>query len=199
MSSVDGDLHSLPSIHTNHHNNNDITEVFDPTFHYIYEVPTAAVTHLPPAKLNITRLVLCRSYHPSEPHRCLQQHLCKFVHVDCDLTTVPAQPIHVNYIYQRDSSCTYDRLPAGELLEVRLPNGGVNKSNNNSNYNNQHEDVFAHRSVLVPSERVLVTQGTAGTSSRHLMQRYRWRSVSASIIIACAAWGHAALPFTSPP
>ncbi|CAD2222336.1 hypothetical protein AGDE_15693 [Angomonas deanei] len=115
--------------------------VYDPTFHYIYEVPTAAVTHLPPAKLNITRLVLCRSYHPSEPHRCLQQHLCKFVHVDCDLTTVPAQPIHVNYTYRALANCTYSRLPEGEVLEIPSESG--------------KEEMTA-----MPSDHLLITRGS---------------------------------------
>ncbi|KPA78622.1 hypothetical protein ABB37_06222 [Leptomonas pyrrhocoris] len=119
----------------------DITEVFDPDFKYIYNVSTNAVVHLPPARLNITRLVLCRNYRPCDPRSCAMGGNCKFVHADCDYAKLEAHPIHVNYIWRHESLCTYPRLPPGEKLTVWAPN---NKQ----------------PATLIPSERILVTKGS---------------------------------------
>ncbi|GET87848.1 hypothetical protein, conserved [Leishmania tarentolae] len=115
-------------------------EVFDPDFKFICHVPTNCVAHLPPPRLNITRLVLCRNYRPHEPQSCAMGSSCKFVHADCNYTKLEAHPIHVNYIWRHESLCTYSRMPAGERLEVVQPDG---------------------HSVSIPSERVLLTAGTA--------------------------------------
>jgi hypothetical protein len=114
-------------------------EVFDPDFKFIYDVPSSAVVHLPPARLNITRLVLCRNYRPYDAQSCAMGGNCKFVHADCDYTKLEAHPIHVNYIWRHESLCTYPRLPAGEKLKVAQMDGQV---------------------VEMPSERILVTQGS---------------------------------------
>ena len=119
----------------------DIIEVFDPDFKFIYDVPSSAVVHLPPARLNITRLVLCRNYRPYDPQSCAMGGNCKFVHADCDFTKLEAHPIHVNYIWRHESLCMYPRLPAGDVLTVWAPN---NKQ----------------PATLIPSECVLVTRGS---------------------------------------
>ncbi|CAJ1988079.1 hypothetical protein conserved [Leishmania donovani] len=115
-------------------------EVFDPDFKLIYNVPTNCVVHLPPARLNITRLVLCRNYRPHEPQSCAMGSSCKFVHADCNYTKLEAHPIHVNYIWRHETLCTYPRMPAGERLEVVQPDG---------------------HSIAIPSERILLTAGAA--------------------------------------
>ncbi|KPI82862.1 hypothetical protein ABL78_8125 [Leptomonas seymouri] len=114
-------------------------EVFDPDFKFIYDVPAVAVVHLPPARLNITRLVLCRNYRPYDPQSCAMSGNCKFVHADCDYTKLEAHSIHVNYIWRHESLCTYPRLPAGEKRTVLRSNA---------------------EAVEVPTERILVTKGS---------------------------------------
>ncbi|KAG5508090.1 hypothetical protein GH5_07149 [Leishmania sp. Ghana 2012 LV757] len=115
-------------------------EVFDPDFKLIYNVPTNCVVHLPPARLNITRLVLCRNYRPHEPQSCAMGSSCKFVHADCNYKKLEAHPIHVNYIWRHETLCTYPRMPAGEKLEVAQPDG---------------------RSTEISSEKILLTAGAA--------------------------------------
>ncbi|CAJ1022171.1 hypothetical protein Q4I32_000674 [Leishmania shawi] len=115
-------------------------DVFDPDFKFIYNVPTSCVVHLPPARLNITRLVLCRNYRSHEPQSCAMGSSCKFVHADCNYTKLEAHPIHVNYIWRHETLCTYPRMPAGERLEVVQPDG---------------------HSIVILSEKVLLTAGAA--------------------------------------
>ncbi|KAG5481097.1 hypothetical protein LSCM1_06777 [Leishmania martiniquensis] len=115
-------------------------EVFDPDFKLIYNVPTNCVVHLPPARLNITRLVLCRNYRPHEPQSCAMGSSCKFVHADCNYAKLEAHPIHVNYIWRHETLCTYPRMPAGEKLEVMQQDG---------------------RSIEMASEKILLTAGAA--------------------------------------
>ncbi|KAG5507665.1 hypothetical protein JKF63_06614 [Porcisia hertigi] len=124
-----------------------VLEVFDPDFKLIYNVPTSCVVHLPPARLNITRLVLCRNYRPHEPQSCAMGGSCKFVHADCNYTKLEAHPIHVNYIWRHETFCTYPRMPAGEKLEVIQLDG---------------------QSIVIASERVLLTAGaSAQTPARN--------------------------------
>ncbi|KPA78623.1 hypothetical protein ABB37_06223 [Leptomonas pyrrhocoris] len=118
-------------------------EVFDPDFKYIYNVSTNAVVHLPPARLNITRLVLCRNYRPCDPRSCAMGGNCKFVHADCDYAKLEAHPIHVNYIWRHESLCTYPRLPPGEKRSVLQADGQV---------------------IEVPTERLLVTKGAQSSN-----------------------------------
>ncbi|CUG91809.1 Hypothetical protein, putative [Bodo saltans] len=102
--------------------NSQVTEVFDPTFRFCFEVPTQSLVHLPPARLNITRLVFCRNYAPGDHQSCSMGDGCKFVHADVDFRTLEAHPIHVKYSWRHEDVCTYARLPAGEVLRVSAPN-----------------------------------------------------------------------------
>jgi hypothetical protein len=121
--------------------NSQVTEVFDPTFRFCFEVPTQSLVHLPPARLNITRLVFCRNYAPGDHQSCNMGDGCKFVHADVDFRTLEAHPIHVKYSWRHEDVCTYARLPAGEVLRVTAPN------------NRPPVEEIA-------SERVLVTRGS---------------------------------------
>jgi hypothetical protein len=121
--------------------NSQVTEVFDPTFRFCFEVPTKNIVHLPPARLNITRLVFCRNYVPGEAPSCSMAESCKFVHADVDFRTLEAHPIHVKYAWRHEDLCTYARLPAGEVLRVTAPNNRPPVEE-------------------IPSERVLVTRGS---------------------------------------
>lgn len=116
-------------------------EVFDPEFKFVKEVPASLVVHLPPARLNITRLVFCRHYKPGEPYSCSMNDGCKFVHADVDPETLDAHPIHVKYAWRHEDLCTYKRLPAGAVVRVTAPNNRPPVEE-------------------IPSERILVTQGS---------------------------------------
>ncbi|EAN78651.1 zinc finger protein family member, putative [Trypanosoma equiperdum] len=120
---------------------NGVMEVFDPNFKYLYLVPAHFVLHVPPARLNISRLVICRNYRSGVPNSCAKEESCRFVHADVDYSTLEAHPIHVNYIWRHEDHCTYERLPAGDVLEVC------------SQENPQEHE-------LISSELVLVTRGS---------------------------------------
>jgi hypothetical protein len=115
-------------------------DVFDPHFKFVKEVPSCLVRHLPPARLNITRLVFCRNYVPGEEGSCSMADGCKFVHADVDPESLESHPIHVKYAWRHEDLCTYARLPAGEVLRVTAPNNRPPVEE-------------------IPSERVLVTRG----------------------------------------
>ncbi|CCW69594.1 unnamed protein product [Phytomonas sp. Hart1] len=127
---------------------NTFTEVFDPDFKWVYAVPSKYVVHVPPARLNITRLVRCRNYRAHEPTSCTMGDSCKFIHADCNYDELELHTIHVNYIWRHEDLCTYPRLPAGDVLEVLQPNGQTPAS-------------------LIFSSCVLVTRG----AHRYLKQR----------------------------
>lgn len=116
-------------------------EVFDPEFKFVKEVPAALVVHLPPTRLNITRLVFCRNYKCGEPMSCSMGDGCKFVHADVDPESLEAHPIHVKYAWRHEDLCTYKRLPAGSVLRVTAPNNRPPVEE-------------------IPTERILVTQGS---------------------------------------
>ncbi|CUG91864.1 zinc finger protein, putative [Bodo saltans] len=97
-------------------------EVFDPQFKYVKEIPASLVRHMPPARLNITRLVFCRNYVPGQAESCNMGDGCKFVHADVDPESLESHPIHVKYSWRHEDVCTYARLPAGEVLHVTAPN-----------------------------------------------------------------------------
>ncbi|KAH9589391.1 hypothetical protein LSM04_007978 [Trypanosoma melophagium] len=114
-------------------------EVFDPGFKFMYLVPSHLVVHTPPARLNISRLVVCRNYTPGKEHSCVKEENCRFVHANVDYDKLQAQSVHVNYIWRHEDICTYKRLPAGDVLEVVSCNG-------------------RKRTDLIPSERILLTR-----------------------------------------
>ncbi|CUG91838.1 zinc finger protein, putative [Bodo saltans] len=126
----------VPSI-----NNTSLFEVFDPQFKYVKEIPASLIRHLPPARLNITRLVFCRNYVPGQAESCNMGDGCKFVHADVDAESLESHPIHVKYSWRHEDVCTYARLPAGDVLRVTAPN------------NRPPVEEIA-------SERVLVTRGS---------------------------------------
>jgi hypothetical protein len=141
-----------PDSHQSHHkakqmkfvpsiSNTSLFEVFDPQFKFVKEIPASLVRHLPPARLNITRLVFCRNYVPGQLESCNMGDGCKFVHADVDPESLESHPIHVKYSWRHEDVCTYARLPAGEVLRVTAPN------------NRPPVEEIA-------SERVLVTRGS---------------------------------------
>ena len=97
-------------------------EIFDADYKFMVSVPSSLVAHFPPAHLNITRLVLCRNYRSECPESCSMGSGCKFVHVDVQVERLTKHPIHVNYAWREPSLVTYQRLPAGETLEIMAPN-----------------------------------------------------------------------------
>jgi hypothetical protein len=129
-------------------NTNQATlSLHDPEFKNLISVPLSAVHHLPPAHLEISRLVLCRKYDPRDPaNSCPMGDSCKFVHIDMSTPQLTVQSIHVNYAYRSLEEVTHERLPAGESLAVMAPNNRA-------------------PSQLVPSEMVLVTRGALNRHS----------------------------------
>ncbi|RNF11234.1 zinc finger protein family memeber [Trypanosoma rangeli] len=117
----------------------NLLEVFDCDFKTLYLMPSHLVVHTPPARLNISRLVKCRSYKPNEWGSCSKGENCRFVHANVDYLTLESKPIHVNYIWRDEELCIYERLPPGDVLEVY----SRNKSK---------------KPDLIPSERILVTR-----------------------------------------
>lgn len=137
----------MPSSHHHHHHHAapsyptaGLVEIFDAEFKYAAEVDASLITHYPPARLNITRLVFCRNYVAGDAASCAMGDACKFVHADVDMTTLETHPIHVKYAWRAAELCTYPRLPAGEMLAVASPNA-------------------RDETEQVPSELVLVTRG----------------------------------------
>ncbi|RNF11236.1 zinc finger protein family memeber [Trypanosoma rangeli] len=114
-------------------------EVYAPDFTCIISLPVSAITQLPHSSLGVSRLVLCRKYVPGHPDSCWKGAMCKFVHAD-PMGALQC-PIHVNYSWRSVERCTYQRLPAGEMIVVLAPNG------------REPAETF-------PSERVLVTRGS---------------------------------------
>ncbi|KAG8346693.1 hypothetical protein ERJ75_000017200 [Trypanosoma vivax] len=100
------------------HSLNGLVKVFDPNFKCIYLVPVDCVVHVPPARLNISRLVVCRNYAPGATSSCSKDESCRFVHADVDYSTLESFSIHVNYVWRNESLCTYERLPPGDVLDV---------------------------------------------------------------------------------
>jgi len=96
-------------------------QVYAPGFKAVLTIPAKAIRHLPPASLNVTRLVLCANYDPRNPEgSCPMGARCKFVHADA--TCAPQHEIHVNYAWRSLDEVAYDRFPAGEILHVAPPN-----------------------------------------------------------------------------
>lgn len=114
-------------------------EVFDPEFRYVSEVPVSSVTHVPAARLKITRLVFCKNYSAGNA-TCNMGPNCKFVHSDVDMSKLHSHSVHVKYSWPTADACTYPRLAAGRTLSVLLPG---NK----------------HPAEEIPSDQMLVTRG----------------------------------------
>lgn len=126
---------------TTSNNRAPTVSIHDPEFKNLITVPLNAVHHLPPAHLEISRLVLCRKYDPrDQAGSCPMGDGCKFVHVDMSTPELQVQSIHVNYAYRSLEEVKHERLPAGEQVAVMAPNGRA-------------------PSQLVPSEMILVTRG----------------------------------------
>lgn len=120
--------------------------VHDPDFENLVTIPLSHVHHLPPAHLEISRLVLCRRYNANEgAESCPMGDSCKFVHADLASQNVHSKSIHVNYAWRSLEDVKFDRLPAGDMLEVMAPNNRAPVQ-------------------LLPSEYVLVTKGA---TTRH--------------------------------
>jgi len=118
----------------------------DPEFRNLITVPLNAVHHLPPAHLEISRLVLCKKYDPRNPMSCPMGEACKFVHIDMNCPGMTVQSIHVNYAYRSLDEVKHERLPAGEMITVMAPNNRA-------------------PSQLVPSELILKTRGAENRHS----------------------------------
>ena len=101
----------------------ELLSVHDPEFKTLMTIPRSAVHHLPPAHLEISRLVLCRKYDAKYPEdSCPKGTACKFVHADVNSSEVVTQSIHVNYAWRSLEEVVYNRLPPGEAIEVTAPN-----------------------------------------------------------------------------
>lgn len=121
-------------------------DIITPDFDSSVRVPRSAILHLPPADLNISRLVLCRNFDPHHPKSsCRMHNKCKFVHLSTTLEQLSIKPqaIHVKYSWKHEDYCQYPRLDEyrGKSLQVSAPN--------------QRAPVFS-----IPAERILVTQGS---------------------------------------
>jgi hypothetical protein len=102
----------------------DEVQVYAPGFRYVLNVPASRISHLPPASLNVTRLVLCANYDPKAPETsCPMGARCKFVHADT--TAAKEHAIHVNYAWRSLDDVTYERYPTGQSLHVAPPNSKV--------------------------------------------------------------------------
>lgn len=96
-------------------------QVYAPGFKAVLNISVKEIRHLPPASLNVTRLVLCANYDPSNPETsCPMGARCKFVHADA--TAASHHEIHVNYAWRSLDEIAYERYPAGEILHVAPPN-----------------------------------------------------------------------------
>jgi len=96
-------------------------QVYAPGFKAVLAVPVKEIRHLPPASLNVTRLVLCANYDPRNPEgSCPMGARCKFVHADA--TCAPQHEIHVNYAWRSLDEVAYERFASGEILQVAPPN-----------------------------------------------------------------------------
>jgi hypothetical protein len=96
-------------------------QVYAPGFKAVLNVPSKEIRHLPPASLNVTRLVLCANYDPQNPETsCPMGARCKFVHADA--TCASQHEIHVNYAWRSLDEVAYERYPPGEILQVAPPN-----------------------------------------------------------------------------
>lgn len=93
--------------------NADFIEVFDIDYERLFILPSSSVVQLPRSRKNITRLVLCRDYHPLTPNRCKMMTWCKFVHVDMSKVPPPyrdGRKVHVNFKCKSRNYCPYPHL-----------------------------------------------------------------------------------------
>jgi uncharacterized coiled-coil protein SlyX len=98
-------------------------QVYTSGFDRVLNLPRKAIKHLPPANLNVTRLVICTNYDPraaAPDQTCPMGDRCKFVHAD--VAASRDHPIHVNYAWRSLEEVTYERYPPGEALTVAAPN-----------------------------------------------------------------------------
>jgi hypothetical protein len=99
-----------------------IQQVYAPCFTHVVNIRQSEIAHLPPASMNVTRLVLCSKYDPTVGEAsCKMGARCKFVHADT--RAARRHEIHVNYAWRDASEVTYERFAAGQLFEVVAPNG----------------------------------------------------------------------------
>lgn len=116
-----------------------LLDVFDPSYTHLYQVPQECVVQLPPARLNIHRLVLCKNYQCGKADSCPMMLNCKFVHADCDFRTLTSYPVHVNYVWRNPELCIYRRLPPGDVVHVIVDRGGgATSSADHSHTHTQH-------------------------------------------------------------
>jgi hypothetical protein len=115
------DINAAAPTRQHHVNPNGTMAVYAPGFKYVLNLPREAIVHLPPASLNVTRLVLCSNYDARDPHRsCTMGERCKFVHADTGRAR--EHNIHVNYAWRSLDEITYERFDAGTDLHVCPPN-----------------------------------------------------------------------------
>ena len=99
-----------------------VQQVYAPGFTHVVNVKLSAVQHMPPASMNVTRLVLCTNYDAAAAETsCKMGSRCKFVHADT--SAAAKHEIHVNYAWRTAEAVTYERFAAGQVLEVVAPNG----------------------------------------------------------------------------
>ena len=108
---------------------------------FVVSVPFSSIVHMPSkrsdAKSPHKMLGMCRLFQTTG--QCSNGSTCKYVH--CNATETVVRAIHVSYSWRSEGLCCYKRLPCGEVLQVFAPNN-------------------CSPSEEIPSERVLVTQGS---------------------------------------
>ncbi|KAH8611430.1 hypothetical protein ERJ75_000932700 [Trypanosoma vivax] len=141
------------------HSLNGLVKVFDPNFKCIYLVPVDCVVHVPPARLNISRLVVCRNYAPGATSSCSKDESCRFVHADVDYSTLESFSIHVNYVWRNESLCTYERLPPGDVLDVLTQEDSPSTQKYSANASSLH--VVQPSIVALKGHRSTIAQRTS--------------------------------------
>jgi len=115
--------------HTQHHHHgaaakNATHQVYAPGFTHVVNLDARDIMQMPPAGMNVTRLVLCANYDAARPDTsCAMGSRCKFVHADTRRAQKHA--IHVNYAWRKVEAVTYERMAGGQTLEVAPPNSKV--------------------------------------------------------------------------
>ena len=120
-----------------HHEGEDVVELYTHGFASVIKVPQSAIHQLPPPRMNITRLVACKNFSAAVARTrgahiknkewcqaaCPMGSWCRFVHVSQPISDFPQQPVHAHYIWRSVEEVSYHRLWTGaesEAPSVRL-------------------------------------------------------------------------------
>jgi flagellum-specific peptidoglycan hydrolase FlgJ len=132
------------------------TDIFDAQFKFFVRVPIAKISHLPPPRLNITRLVFCRNYRANDPLSCSMGASCKFVHIDTDVSRLTQHSVHVNYAWRSCEQCTYPRLSQQQHPSVEEEEKLATQQKSNKKV----KSPSGERVEILSSDLLLVTRGS---------------------------------------